>query len=326
MPYDLTEGDIITVFSQYGEIVNINLVRDKMTGKQKGYAFICYEDQRSTTLAVDNLNSIKLLNRTLRVDHVMNYKVPEIKGDEDELTKMIKLEGCAPDVKIEKAMKKLKKKEKKEKDGKSDEGVNSKSWKREPGQDSVAEEGIKPEIKVEGDSQAVPTGQCCDSGSGKASKVSLENEDDFEGMSRDGRRSKDSVKSRKNEGRHDRDLKDSDKNSGHHRREDEVDDDKESRHRKRQKYVDDNYKKSPKHRRYDDDDDDDNSESSRPRRSDKDNENRSPKSRRHDSDESRSSKYRRRHDDDDYRSSKNRRDDEGHRRGRSPPRSRRERS
>lgn len=60
LPYDLTEGDIICVFSQYGEIVNINLVRDKASGKQKGFCFICYEDQRSTVLAVDNLNGIKV--------------------------------------------------------------------------------------------------------------------------------------------------------------------------------------------------------------------------------------------------------------------------
>uniref|UniRef100_A0A1B0DII2 Uncharacterized protein n=2 Tax=Phlebotomus papatasi TaxID=29031 RepID=A0A1B0DII2_PHLPP len=51
LPYDLTEGDVIAVFSQYGEVVNINLVRDKATGKQKGFCFICYEDQRSTILA-----------------------------------------------------------------------------------------------------------------------------------------------------------------------------------------------------------------------------------------------------------------------------------
>lgn len=60
LPYDLTEGDVICVFSQYGEIVNINLVRDKISGKQKGFCFICYEDQRSTILAVDNLNGTKV--------------------------------------------------------------------------------------------------------------------------------------------------------------------------------------------------------------------------------------------------------------------------
>ena len=33
LPYDLSEGDVICVFSQFGEIVHINLVRDLNTGK-----------------------------------------------------------------------------------------------------------------------------------------------------------------------------------------------------------------------------------------------------------------------------------------------------
>ena len=48
------------LFLRYGEVVNINLVRDKKTGKSKGYGFLCYEDQRSTILAVDNINAIKV--------------------------------------------------------------------------------------------------------------------------------------------------------------------------------------------------------------------------------------------------------------------------
>ncbi|XP_024935940.1 RNA-binding motif protein, X-linked 2 [Cephus cinctus] len=96
LPYDLTEGDIITIFSQYGEVVNINLVRDKDTGKSKGYGFLCYEDQRSTVLAVDNFNGSKVLGRILRVDHVANYKAPKDSKKVDEDTRKLRKEGCAP--------------------------------------------------------------------------------------------------------------------------------------------------------------------------------------------------------------------------------------
>ncbi|KAH0560610.1 RNA-binding motif protein, X-linked 2-like [Cotesia glomerata] len=96
LSYDLTEGDVITIFSQYGEPVNINLVRDKDTGKQKGYGFLCYEDQRSTTLAVDNLNGVKILGRTIRVDHVSNYKAPKDSKRIDDVTKKLRIEGCGP--------------------------------------------------------------------------------------------------------------------------------------------------------------------------------------------------------------------------------------
>uniref|UniRef100_A0A0N4ZAJ6 RRM domain-containing protein n=1 Tax=Parastrongyloides trichosuri TaxID=131310 RepID=A0A0N4ZAJ6_PARTI len=96
LSYDLTEGDIISVFSQYGEIVNINLVRDAKTGKSKGFCFLCYQDQRSTVLAVDNLNGITLLKRILKVDHVEEYKVPKFKESLDDGTKKLLEEGCAP--------------------------------------------------------------------------------------------------------------------------------------------------------------------------------------------------------------------------------------
>jgi len=61
IPYDLTEGDLITVFAQYGEIVDCNLVRDQSTGKSRGFAYLAFEDQRSTNVCVDNLNGYRLL-------------------------------------------------------------------------------------------------------------------------------------------------------------------------------------------------------------------------------------------------------------------------
>lgn len=81
---------------RYGEVVNINLIREKDTGKSKGFCFLCYEDQRSTVLAVDNFNGIKILNRTIRVDHVSDYKVPKEGKKTDAETKKLYQEGCAP--------------------------------------------------------------------------------------------------------------------------------------------------------------------------------------------------------------------------------------
>ncbi|KDP46508.1 hypothetical protein JCGZ_08480 [Jatropha curcas] len=87
IPFDLTEGDLLAVFSQYGEIVDVNLVRDKGTGKSKGFAFIAYEDQRSTNLAVDNLNGAQVAGRIVRIDHVSNYKKKEEEDEETERQK-----------------------------------------------------------------------------------------------------------------------------------------------------------------------------------------------------------------------------------------------
>ena len=79
LPYDLSEGDVSTIMAQWGEIVDVNMPRDKGTGKPKGFAFICYEDQRSTVLAVDNFNGAKLLGRTVRCDHCRDYREEQAK-------------------------------------------------------------------------------------------------------------------------------------------------------------------------------------------------------------------------------------------------------
>lgn len=83
LPYQLTEGDVLAVFAQYGEIVDVHLVRDRKTGKSKGFAFLAYEDQRSTVLAVDNLSGARVGGRIIRVEHVDNYrkKRAEVEGD-----------------------------------------------------------------------------------------------------------------------------------------------------------------------------------------------------------------------------------------------------
>lgn len=126
LPYELTEGDVLCVFSQYGEIVSVNLVRDKKTGKTKGYGFLCYEDQRSAILAVDNLNSIKLGGRTIRVDHVSNYRAPlsdekdesgkfKVKEEKDMRPKTPPPENVESKTKVKKEKKKKKKRDDNEK-------------------------------------------------------------------------------------------------------------------------------------------------------------------------------------------------------------------
>ncbi|KAM5256436.1 RNA-binding motif protein, X-linked 2-like [Ctenodactylus gundi] len=94
LPHELTEGDVICVFSQYGEVVNINLARNEKTGKSKGFCFLCYEDQRSTILAVDNFNGIKIKGRTIRVDHVSNYRPPKDSEEMDDVTRKLQEKGC----------------------------------------------------------------------------------------------------------------------------------------------------------------------------------------------------------------------------------------
>lgn len=69
---------------RFGEVIDINMPRDQETGKPKGFSFLMYEDQRSTVLAVDNLNGAQVLGRTIRVDHCKKYEQRGTKNAEGD--------------------------------------------------------------------------------------------------------------------------------------------------------------------------------------------------------------------------------------------------
>jgi len=77
LSHDLSEGDVICVMSQWGEIDDMHLVRDESTGKSRGFAFVKYEDSRSCVLAVDNMVGSTILGRSIKIDHVENYRLPK---------------------------------------------------------------------------------------------------------------------------------------------------------------------------------------------------------------------------------------------------------
>ncbi|KAI8770620.1 RNA-binding motif protein, X-linked 2-like [Biomphalaria glabrata] len=221
LPYDLSEGDIICVFSQYGEIVNLNLVRDHKTGKSKGFAFICFEDQRSTVLSVDNLNGIKILGRTIRVDHVKEYKVPKEHGDEDELIKKIREEGCAPKIqsseeeesdgeiqdkaestkvtKVKKSKRKKKEKKKKKERSSSESSSSSETDSKKPLQNIKSKAVVNSKQHVNGSSFKVKKEESSDSSSESEQTSRKSGDGDFRRREKAGPRNNHREKNRTQE-------------------------------------------------------------------------------------------------------------------------------
>ncbi|CAK9438504.1 uncharacterized protein LODBEIA_P27280 [Lodderomyces beijingensis] len=60
IPFAMQAHQIIAIFSQYGVPTHLNLVRDRDTGKHRGFAFLKYANFKSCILAIDNFNGIKL--------------------------------------------------------------------------------------------------------------------------------------------------------------------------------------------------------------------------------------------------------------------------
>jgi RNA recognition motif-containing protein len=65
--YSLSEEDIRKIFEVIGNVSAIKLIRDKRTGKSKGYCFIEMPDKKEAMEAINTLNGKEVAGRNLRV-------------------------------------------------------------------------------------------------------------------------------------------------------------------------------------------------------------------------------------------------------------------
>jgi RNA recognition motif-containing protein len=67
LSFNTTEQDLRNQFSNYGEISEIALIRDKFTNKPKGFCFITFAGQKSAQDALE-MNGKEFLGRSLKVN------------------------------------------------------------------------------------------------------------------------------------------------------------------------------------------------------------------------------------------------------------------
>jgi RNA recognition motif-containing protein len=66
--YQATEEDILTLFSNYGEVTKVTLALDRETGKSKGTAFVEMVDESRDDAAISELNGIEFMSKNIRVE------------------------------------------------------------------------------------------------------------------------------------------------------------------------------------------------------------------------------------------------------------------
>lgn len=66
MPFNFTEADLESTFSEYGEIEQVNLITDRHTGQSRGFAFITFAKQASAENALQ-LNGTEVKGRKISV-------------------------------------------------------------------------------------------------------------------------------------------------------------------------------------------------------------------------------------------------------------------
>jgi RNA recognition motif-containing protein len=68
LPYQTTESDLQTLFEGAGPVSTINIVRDKATGRPRGFAFVEMTDVEGAQRAISELNSQEYGGRSLTVN------------------------------------------------------------------------------------------------------------------------------------------------------------------------------------------------------------------------------------------------------------------
>jgi cold-inducible RNA-binding protein len=68
LSYEVTEEDLKQAFEAFGEVDSAKVIKDKYTGKSKGFGFVMMPDKAKAESAIQGLNGTDLKGRNLNVN------------------------------------------------------------------------------------------------------------------------------------------------------------------------------------------------------------------------------------------------------------------
>ena len=68
LSYTTTHSTLSELFAEIGEVVSVNLITDRMSGRSKGFAFVEMADNAEALAAINQLNGKEVDGRAIKVD------------------------------------------------------------------------------------------------------------------------------------------------------------------------------------------------------------------------------------------------------------------
>jgi len=68
LPYGIGDDDIRKIFDPFGEVGEVNIIIDRMSGRSKGFGFVEMANDDEGQKAIDDLNGTDLGGRQLNVN------------------------------------------------------------------------------------------------------------------------------------------------------------------------------------------------------------------------------------------------------------------
>ncbi len=79
LAYETGEEDLRNAFSAFGQVESVSVIKDKITGRSKGFGFVTMPVQEEAEKAINNMNEKSLQGRRIRV----NEARPKTEGGGD---------------------------------------------------------------------------------------------------------------------------------------------------------------------------------------------------------------------------------------------------
>ena len=68
LSYQMTENDLQSLFAQFGDVSNVNIIKDRETGNSKGFGFVEMASQDSGEKAITDLDGTPVEGRNIKVN------------------------------------------------------------------------------------------------------------------------------------------------------------------------------------------------------------------------------------------------------------------
>ena len=72
----ITDGELNAVFSEFGEVSSVNIIKDKHSGLSKGYGFVEMPNDSEANEAIKALDESPLQGRTIKVNQARPRRKP----------------------------------------------------------------------------------------------------------------------------------------------------------------------------------------------------------------------------------------------------------
>jgi len=68
LSYTMTEGSLRELFEQYGEVVSVKIIQDRMSGRSKGFGFVEMANKEEAETAIQRINGTEVDGRNIKVN------------------------------------------------------------------------------------------------------------------------------------------------------------------------------------------------------------------------------------------------------------------